>query len=359
MNHQMVFMITVIFLIKLEFFAQHISSRFAEVLLLTSRHLIGGYLWSAPVELFVFLAFPRIRKSLVSMATVKFLLSMVLRNLQHPAKSKTVYSSLLEQKTNRLLQHQKLDLEIYLRSTILSSVYQTIMLAQERLFFLENLPTHPNFNGSGTLRKFTGTAESLTVNPVERQMLFSFAGELGEAFIANPPEEGTEIKFFGEIPTPLLTFAEQPEIQISVSGTAIQRYRPNVIGSGSFEKLSGAAESLTINPEEKQLLFSFTGGITSEKHTEVYVGVDTQSEFAEVLLLTSRHSIGNHLGYHKELSRSVVMLEISGFQTMLDLVISLALVDLLSPSLLTQMKDKCSSRSSERDLTRARLQFLN
>ena len=133
----------------------------------------------------------------------------------------------------------------------------------------------PNFNGSGTLRKFTGTAESLTVNPVERQMLFSFAGELGEAFIANPPEEGTEIKFFGEIPTPLLTFAEQPEIQISVSGTAIQRYRPNVIGSGSFRKLSGAAESLTINPEEKQLLFSFTGGITSEKHTEVYVGVDT------------------------------------------------------------------------------------
>jgi len=133
----------------------------------------------------------------------------------------------------------------------------------------------PNFNGSGTLRKFTGTAESLTVNPVERQMLFSFAGELGEAFIANPPEEGTEIKFFGEIPTPLLTFAEQPEIQISVSGTAIQRYRPHVIGSGSFRKLSGAAESLTVNPDEKQLLFSFTGGITSEKHTEVYVGVDT------------------------------------------------------------------------------------
>jgi hypothetical protein len=133
----------------------------------------------------------------------------------------------------------------------------------------------PNFNGSGTLRKFTGTAESLTVNPVERQMLFSFTGELGEAFIANPPEEGTEIKLSGTTEPEILTFAEQPEIQISVSGTAIQRYRPHVIGSGSFRKLSGAAESLTVNPDEKQLLFSFTGGITSEKHTEVYVGVDT------------------------------------------------------------------------------------
>ena len=133
----------------------------------------------------------------------------------------------------------------------------------------------PNFNGSGTLRKFTGTAESLTVNPVERQMLFSFAGELGEAFIANPPEEGTEIKISGEIPTPLLTFAEQPEVQITISGIARDRFRPHHIGSGSFRKLSGAAESLTVNPEEKQLLFSFTGGITSEKHTEVYVGVDT------------------------------------------------------------------------------------
>ena len=133
----------------------------------------------------------------------------------------------------------------------------------------------PNHNGSGSFRKLSGAAESLTVNPTERQMLFSFTGELQEAFAKAPYIGQTEIKISGEIPTPLLTFVEQPEVQISVFDTARQRYTPSVVGSGSFKTLSGSAESLTVNPDEKQLLFSFTSGITSEKHTEVYVGIDT------------------------------------------------------------------------------------
>ena len=32
-----------------------------------------------------------------------------------------------------------------------------------------------------------------------------------------------------------------------------------MLDSGSFRKLSGAAESITVNPDERQLLFSFTG----------------------------------------------------------------------------------------------------
>ena len=34
----------------------------------------------------------------------------------------------------------------------------------------------PVWIGSGTLRKFSGGAESLTFNPLEKQMLFSFTG---------------------------------------------------------------------------------------------------------------------------------------------------------------------------------------
>ena len=133
----------------------------------------------------------------------------------------------------------------------------------------------PNHIGSGSFRKLSGAAESITANPLERQMLFSFTGELQEAFVANPPEEGTEIKLSGTTEPEILTFAEQPEIRIAISGVADIRFRPHIIGSGTLRKFAGAAESLTVNPEEKQLLFSFTSGITSEKHTEVYVGVDT------------------------------------------------------------------------------------
>ena len=128
----------------------------------------------------------------------------------------------------------------------------------------------PNHIGSGSFRKLSGAAESITANPLERQMLFSFTGELQEAFVANPPEEGTEIKLSGTTEPEILTFAEQPEIRIAISGVADIRFRPHIVGSGTLRKFAGAAESLTVNPEEKQLLFSFTSGITSEKHTEVY-----------------------------------------------------------------------------------------
>ena len=129
------------------------------------------------------------------------------------------------------------------------------------------------FVGTGTLRKFAGASESLTVNPEEKQMLFSFTGELKEAFIANPPEEGTEIKLSGTTEPEILTFAEQPFGTISVFGVAKTHYVPSVVGTGTFRKFSGASESLTVNPDEKQMLFSFTGE-GSETHTENYVGIE-------------------------------------------------------------------------------------
>ena len=130
----------------------------------------------------------------------------------------------------------------------------------------------PSVIGTGTLRKFAGASESLTVNPEEKQMLFSFTGELQEAFIANPPEEGTEIKLSGTTEPEILTFAEQPFGTISIFGEGHVVSSLLHVGSGTFRKFSGASESLTVNPEEKQMLFSFTGE-GSETHTENYFGI--------------------------------------------------------------------------------------
>ena len=133
----------------------------------------------------------------------------------------------------------------------------------------------PNHIGSGSLFAFAGAAEAVGFNPPDITTDLKFFGTAAEAFIANPPEEGTEIRLSGDTTPQILTFAEQPFGTISVFGDAATPRARDFVGSGTLRKISGAAESITFNPEEKQMLFSFTGGITSEKHTEVYVGVDT------------------------------------------------------------------------------------
>ena len=132
--------------------------------------------------------------------------------------------------------------------------------------------------GSGSLRKFSGAAESATFNPLERQMLFSFTGVGAEVFVANPPEKGTEIRLSGSTAPEILTFAEQPEIRIAISGVADTDRSRTFVGSGTFKKFSGAAESITFNPEEKQMLFSFTGS-----GTEVF-SANPPEEVAELRL---------------------------------------------------------------------------
>ena len=113
--------------------------------------------------------------------------------------------------------------------------------------------------GSGSLKKFSGAAESTTWNPQERDLLFSFTGVGSEKFIANPPEEGTEVRISGNA-FPVFFIPEYPGSGlIRVTGEGLYSTTNQFVGSGSFKKFSGAAESLTFNPEERQLLFSFTG----------------------------------------------------------------------------------------------------
>ena len=122
-----------------------------------------------------------------------------------------------------------------------------------------SVPRTRVFIGSGTFKKFSGAAESITFNPLEKQMLFSFNGVGKEIFSANPPEETAELRLRGTTEPEILTFAEQPFGRIPVTGIADTDRTRVFIGSGSLKKFSGAAESLTFNPLERQLLFSFTG----------------------------------------------------------------------------------------------------
>ena len=112
--------------------------------------------------------------------------------------------------------------------------------------------------GSGSLKKFSGAAESTTWNPLERQLLFSFTGECTEAFVANPPEEGTEIRLRGDSVV-RATISEDLYGRIPISGEGDTDRARTFVGFGSLKKFSGAAESLTYNPLERQLLFSFMG----------------------------------------------------------------------------------------------------
>ena len=120
--------------------------------------------------------------------------------------------------------------------------------------------------GTGSLKKFSGAVEVATFNPEEKQLLFSFTGSATEKVTANPPEEGTQIRISGEA-IPKVRVHEVFFGRIPVTGIADTDRTRSFVGSGSLKKFSGAAESITVNPEERQLLFSFTG--TGSENTSV------------------------------------------------------------------------------------------
>jgi len=148
----------------------------------------------------------------------------------------------------------------------------------------------PNFNGSGTIYIDTttsysetdtyigsgsifaveGAAESLTVNPDERQILFSFVGKAQER-IANSEVKTVELDITGEVSNVHIVRFERGDGFIKASGIGKTNFSLRHIGSGFISNLSGAAESVSYNPLEEQLLFSFKGFVV-ERHTESYFG---------------------------------------------------------------------------------------
>jgi len=129
----------------------------------------------------------------------------------------------------------------------------------------------PHVIGTGFIPVFSGAAESVTVNPEERQLLFSFTGEHQVSFTANPPEDTARVKI-GSLADTRFIPKYPGEGQILTSGIANIHYVPHVIGTGFIPVFNGVAESLTVNPEEKQMLFSFIGERLSEKKSVTEIG---------------------------------------------------------------------------------------
>ena len=125
--------------------------------------------------------------------------------------------------------------------------------------------------GTGSLKKFSGAAESVTFNPEERQLLFSFSGQrIAEKVTFNPPEEGALLDFTGDVferftPNNIGTGT------VFTSGVSTSSLTKIYIGDGQLFGLGGAAESVTFNPDEKEALFDFTG-VGFIRSTRSYIG---------------------------------------------------------------------------------------
>lgn len=156
----------------------------------------------------------------------------------------------------------------------------------------------PNYSGSGTIRAVSltsfklaktyagfgqifsigGSAESVTFNPEERQALFSFTGTKVEKVTFNPPEEGVLLQTSGKVFerfTPNNVGSGVITIDITTRYAQIIRYT----GDGEIFAISGAAESITINPDEFTALFSFTG-ISTNRIGKAYIGTGSIFSFA-------------------------------------------------------------------------------
>ena len=119
----------------------------------------------------------------------------------------------------------------------------------------------PNWNGSGSISTFSGAAESRTTKLVDLHGLYDF---VGAATIRSTVFESgfARIKLSGTTEPEILTFVEQPFGTATIFGQSTSRFTSIYKGSGRISTLSGAAEAVTFNPLEKNLLFSVTGRAT-------------------------------------------------------------------------------------------------
>ena len=99
------------------------------------------------------------------------------------------------------------------------------------------------YTGSGSLKKFQGAAESLTFNPEEKQMLFSFVGEGTQARTSKLLSQGGVLTVRGTSGDPLLTFAEQPRVEIDITGDSIDLRTHSYHGSGRITNVHSADEA--------------------------------------------------------------------------------------------------------------------
>ena len=116
-----------------------------------------------------------------------------------------------------------------------------------------------DFVGFGSLRKLSGAAESLTFNPEEKQMLFSFLGVGAESRTSRELSQSGVLAVRGTSGDPLLTFAEQPRVEIDITGDSIDLRTHAYQGSGRISNVNSLDESFTRDGYEGSGRISLSG----------------------------------------------------------------------------------------------------
>ena len=124
------------------------------------------------------------------------------------------------------------------------------------------------YEGVGQLFSYSGAAESITVNPEEDTVLFTFVGFAAESFSAQTPENTQLFEITG-FSVERNTEAYDGNGTLTASGDAYAPLFKTYSGSGSVFAINGAAESFGVNPPEDTVLYNFVGAAT-ERNTEVY-----------------------------------------------------------------------------------------
>ena len=117
----------------------------------------------------------------------------------------------------------------------------------------------PDYQGEARIGTFSGAAESITVNPVERELLFTVRGGYSSVKSTKSEVKDVNASLFSETVVPLITKSYFGSGTLHLSGESVARFTANEVGTGFISTLSGAAESVTINPSEDTALFEFSG----------------------------------------------------------------------------------------------------
>ena len=100
-----------------------------------------------------------------------------------------------------------------------------------------------DFVGFGSLKKFSGAAESLTFNPEEKQMLFSFTGVGADSRTSKLLSQGGTLAVRGTSGAPKLTFAEQKQVEIDITGDSYDLRAYGYAGSGRISNDNNVDEA--------------------------------------------------------------------------------------------------------------------
>ena len=135
--------------------------------------------------------------------------------------------------------------------------------------------------GSGSISTLSGAAESFTYNPEDVTTLFDIKG-IGVYRTTKSEVKRIESSIFGAAWPVKFIPHWRGEGVIDVYGDGHASQTKVYTGSGSISTLSGAAESITVNPPDQTTLFEFKGRRISEKTTIRELGTGSLWKWGEV-----------------------------------------------------------------------------